>query len=194
MKRLALLLCAAALFQTQAFEARAQTAVGAQAQTNSKPDDNDSTKVASTFDAGKNETTVEFKFLPVANTATEKVILSVSSSYKGKQKPGKPPEDVILILSIVSTKSGRFPDMMAMDVTADGKKLSQVLILDLDKRRLTGQDEYDYLDTLGTRMKYDVFKKLMNAKSVTLGLPGLTLQLGETHAARMRELDALIHS
>lgn len=194
MKRIALFLCAASLLQTHALTSRAQSASGTPAQTETKPVFDDAVKVTSTFDESKNETSVEFKLLSVANTATEKVVISVSSNYKGRQKPDKPPEDVILILSIASTKSGRFPEMMSMDVTADGKKLSQVLMLDLDKRRLSGEDEYDYLDTLGTRMKYEVFKKLMNAKSVTLGLPGLTLQLGEIHAAKMRELDALIHS
>lgn len=194
MRLIALLLCAASLIQSHAFTTRAQSAGGAPAQTDAKPVFDDAVKITSSFDEAKNETTVEFQMLSVANTATEKVVLSVASGYKGRQKPGKPSEEVLFILSIASTKSGRFPDMLAMDVTADGKKLSQVLMLDLDKRRLTGEDEYDYLDTLGTRMKYDVFKKLMNAKSVTLGLPGLTLQLGETHAAKMRELDAALHT
>jgi hypothetical protein len=145
-------------------------------------------KVEAKYDKEKNETTVELQQLDIAGSQTQKVLLSVSASYAG-QKPKQPPEDIIFIVSVISAQGYKYPDMMALQVTADGKKLPEVLMLNLDKRRL---DE-DYLETIGTRMKYEIFKRLTQAQAVELRLPNLTLQLNETQIAKLRELEGLLH-
>jgi hypothetical protein len=149
--------------------------------------DQESAKVESKYDQGKDETTVEFGRLALRGNETQRVFLSVSASYQG-QKP-KEPNDVILIISVLSSGGYRYPDMMAMQVLVDGKKSSEVLMLNLDKRKA----EEDYLETIGTRMKYGQFKRLFQAKSAELQLQNLKLPLDETHLAKLRELDARFH-
>jgi hypothetical protein len=146
----------------------------------------DEAKIETKYDRAKDETTVEFTQLQIAQSAEQLVFLSVSANYPG-QKPKKP-EDIVFIISVASTKGYRYPDVMVMQGTADGRKLPDTLMLNLDKRRMGD----DYLETIGTRMKYDVFKRLTQAKTVELRLQNLTLQLNESQIAKMRALEALL--
>lgn len=148
-------------------------------------------KITNSYDEAKKQTTVEFRMLGIANTETERVVLSVSANFHGK-KIEKLPEDVIFVLSIASLKENRFPKAMAMEITADGKKLPQVLMLNANTYKLSGEDNRNNLETLVTRMRYDIFKQMMQAKSVKLELPDLTLALDETRMAKMQELDELL--
>jgi len=159
---------------------------GAAAQSEAQ-DPPESGKVASKYDKSKDETTVEVRQLSLTGNETQKVVLSVSASYKG-QKP-KEPEDIIVIISVLSSGGYRYPDMMAMQVLIDGKKASDVLMLNLDKRKA----EDEYLETIGTRMKYDLFKRLLKASSAELQLQNLRLPLDETLLVKLREVDALLH-
>lgn len=144
----------------------------------------DGVKIETKYDRAKDETTVEFTQLQIAQSAEQIVFLSVSANYAG-QKPKKP-EDIIFVISVASTKGYRYPDVMVMQGTADGKKLPDTLMLNLDKRRMGD----DYLETIGTRMKYEVFKRLTQSRTVELRLQNLTLQLNEAQVAKMRELEA----
>ena len=148
----------------------------------------DEIKVESKYDKSKDETTVEFTKLEIAHSAEQQVFLSVTATYKGL-KPKQQPEDIIVIISVVSAHGYKYPDIMAMQVVADGKKLEQVLMLNLDKRRMYE----DYLETIGTRMKYEIFKRMTQAKIVELRLQDLTLQLDEAQIAKLRELETLLH-
>ena len=148
-------------------------------------------KITTSYNEAKKQTTVEFRTLGIANTKTERVVFSVSATFQG-QKPEKLPEDVIFVLSIASSKENRFPKVMAMEITADGKKLPQVPMLNAGEQKLSEDDKRNNLVTLVTRMKYDIFKQMMQAKSVKLELPDLTLNLDETRMTKMQELDKLL--
>lgn len=150
-------------------------------------ENDDAAKVKSTYDKTKDETTVEFRQLPLKGNDAQRVFLSVSASYKG-QKP-KQPEDVILIISVLSSDGYHYPDIMAMQVLVDGQKVSETPMLNLDKRRA----DNDYLETIGTRMKYSLFQKLLKSASAELRLANLNPPLEATHVAKLRELDALLH-
>lgn len=184
MKHLILFLCLACIF---CLPVLALDKPGADA-SSSSDQASDEIKVETKYDKAKDETTVEFRQMEIAHSAEQQVFLSVSSTYKG-QKPKKQPDDIVVIVSVVSARGYRYPDMMAMQVAADGKKLPQVLMLNLDKRQL-GED---YLETIGTRMKYEVFKHLTESKNVVLQLQNLTLQLDEAQITKLRELEALLH-
>ena len=188
MKHLILTLCAAYFCCVLATGAIAQDKAGSTAPPTEQNISTEDAKITSKYDAAKNETTVEFGMLGLADTGKQRILLSVSATYAG-QKPKKQPEDIVFILSIASTQGYRYPDAMAMQITADGKKLPQVLMLNLDKRRL---DE-DYLETIGTRMKYEIFKRLTQANTIELQLHDLTLQFDKTQIAKMRELEELLH-
>jgi hypothetical protein len=192
MKHLVLNFCAASLCCFLAIVGNAQNKNDSTIQNADSKVSTADAKVTSSYDEAKNQTIVEFRMLGIANTQTERVVLSVSATYQGR-KPEKLPDDVIFILSIASTKDNRFPKTMMMEITADGKELPQVLMLNANKRRLSEEDKRNYLETLVTRMKYEIFKQLMQAKSVILKLPDLTLQLDETRMAKMKELDNLLH-
>lgn len=147
--------------------------------------------VVTSYDEVKKQTTVEFRMLGIANNKTERVVLSVSATFQG-QKPEKLPEDVVFIISIASLKENRFPKVMIMEITADGKKLPEVTMLNANKNKLSDDDKRNNLETLVTRMRYDVFKQMMQAKSVKLSLPDLILDLDETRMAKMQELDKFL--
>ena len=172
----AMLLCCSALVSTMVGESKSKV-----------QDDADAAKVNSRYDQKKDETEVEFRQLPLKGNDTQRIFLSVSASYKG-QKP-KRPEDVIFIVSVLSQQSYRYPDVLAMQVLIEGKKAGEVVMINLDKRRA----EEDYLETIGTRMKYDLFQRLLKASSAELHLANLTLPLEAAHLAKLRELDAMLH-
>jgi hypothetical protein len=150
-------------------------------------DKNDDAKINSTYDKQKNETELKFSMWPLGRNDTQRVLLGMSASYKG-QTP-KPPDDVIFILQVLSQDNYHYPDAMAMQVVIGGKKVSDVLMVNFDKRRL---DE-DYLETIGTRMKYDLFQRLLKGPSPELRVGSLTLPLDATHLTKLREFDALLH-
>src|SRR5262245_21479935 len=130
-------------------------------------------KVESTYDQTKDETTVEFRTLMLQETETPKVVLNISASYPGRK--AKAPEDLIFVIQVLSTAGYRYPDTMTMRVSAEGRKLSDVLMINLDKRRA---DE-SYLESIGTRMQYDLFKQLLKLTSVQLELKDLKLSMGQ---------------
>lgn len=147
----------------------------------------DKVDVTSQFDKAKNETTVEFQMMGIANTSPQKILVSVSVTYPG-EKLKSTPDDVVFILSIASPGSYKYSDVMAMTVKADGKKLPDVLMINFVKERL---DE-EYLETVGTRMKFDTFKKIAKAKAVEFQLENTKFQLTEGNIQRFAELLKLL--
>jgi hypothetical protein len=113
--------------------------------------------------------------------------VSVSATYAGRTLKQQL-EEIVFILSVVSTKSYRYPDIIQMQVTADGEKLPPVLMLNLVKSPF----DADYLETIASRMRYETFKRLTQARTVELKLNDLTLQLDQTPIAKMRELELLL--
>ena len=170
----ALLFCAALLLQSSVPPVSAQETP-------------DPTKVTSTYDQGKNLTEIEFSQLPMKGNNEQSVFLSITALYEGRK--AKPPEEVLFILSVISQQRYRYPDVMSMQVLVEGKKVSDVLMLNLDKRPL----EDRYLETIGTRMKYKVFQQLIKASSAELQMQNLKLPLDASHLDKLRELDGRLH-
>jgi hypothetical protein len=144
-------------------------------------------KVEKEFDSAKNETTVGFKMLMIRGTETEKLIISAEATY-ATESPKKHPEDVVFIISALSP-SYRYPDINQLTITCDGKRLSPIVLLNLDKRPA----EPLFLETLGTRMKYDVFIKLAKARSVQMEFAETSFALTDSHLALLSELADLMH-
>jgi len=144
-------------------------------------------KVEKKFDSAKNETTVGFQMMLIRGTETEKLVITAEATY-ATESPKKHPEDVLFIISALST-SYRYPDINQLTITCDGKRLSPILLLNLDKRPA----EPLFLETLGTRMKYDVFMQLAKAKSVQMEFADTSFALTDSHLALLGELADLIH-
>jgi len=85
--------------------------------------------------------------------------------------------------------SYRFPDINQLTITCDGKRLAPILLLNLDKRPA----EPLFLETLGTRMNYDVFMKVAKARSVQMEFADTSFTLSDSHLALLGELADLIH-
>ena len=184
MKRLTMILCAAVLCGLAYSMVTVTELASVRAKVQDKTDD---AKINSTYDKQKNETELKFSMWPLGSNGTQRVLLGMSASYKG-QTP-KPPDDVIFILQVLAKDNYHYPDAMAMQVVIGGKKVSDVLIVNFDKRRL----DDDYLETIGTRMKYDLFQRLLKGPAPELRLGSLTLPLEATHLTKLREFDALLH-
>ncbi len=144
-----------------------------------------SVAVTTTFDEAKNRTSVEFKQLEIAHSGPEQAFLSVAVVYSGR-KLTSPPEVVFFIISVISEGGYKYPDTLQMKVSVDSANLPDVLMANLDKRSA----EPGYLETIGTRMSFEVYRRLARAKSIKLQLHDLNLTLGETHIMKLRELEA----
>jgi hypothetical protein len=149
--------------------------------------DGNSSRIETKFDSTKNQTTVELKG-QIIGTATEKLWISVDGTY-ATQTPKKHPEDVVFIISAMNKTGYRFPDINSLIITIDGKRLGPVLLLNLDKRA-SGED---YLETLGTRMKYDVFMQLVKGKKAEKQFGKLSFELDEQQLAKLKQVADLLH-
>jgi hypothetical protein len=146
------------------------------------------TRIETKFDTAKNETTVGFKTLLVIDTKTEKLLVSAEATY-ATQAPKQHPEDVIFIISALNYAAYRYPDINKLTITCDGKRLPEVVLLNLDKR--SGGDYF--VETLGTRLNYDVYLKMAKAKSVQLQFSETSFALSDEHLAMLGKLADLLH-
>ncbi len=144
----------------------------------------DEVDVTSSYDRTKNQTTLEFRMMGVPNTQPQKILLSASTVFDGERIKSLP-EDIVFIISIASPGSYKYPAVMKLKIKADGKDLPEVPILNLDKRKL---NETEFLETLGTRMKYDLFKKIAQAKTVEMQVENTKFQLTPEGIKRFAEL------
>jgi hypothetical protein len=144
-------------------------------------------KVEKKFDKARNETTVGFQMLLIRGNETEKLVISAEATY-ATESPKQHPEDVVFIISALNT-SYRYPDINQLTITCDGKRLSPIVLLNLDKRPA----EPLFLETLGTRMQYDVFMKLAKARSVQMEFADTSFALTDSHLSLLRELADLMH-
>lgn len=144
-------------------------------------------ELTSTYDQEKNETHTGLRLNGIGNSDGKKIALDVSVSFAGRELT-KRPEDVIFIVAIASSGGYTYPDIIKMKVKVDDKNLSDVLMLNLDKRPM---DEL-FLETIGTRMRFEVFKKLAQAKLVTLLIDKTTITIESADLAKFGELLKLI--
>ncbi len=144
-------------------------------------------KVEKKFDSARNETTVGFQMLQIKGTETEKLVISAEATF-ATESPKNHPEDVVFIISSLST-SYRYSDINQLTITCDGKRLAPILLMNLDKRPA----EPLFLETLGTRMNYDVFMKVAKARSVKMEFADTSLTLSDSHLGLLGELADLLH-
>jgi CHAT domain-containing protein/Tfp pilus assembly protein PilF len=102
--------------------------------------------------------------------------------------PKNPPERVGLGVSVLSTKGYRFPDVSALTFVADGERLPAVFMLRLDKR----MNGAEFMETLVTRVNYELFERIAFARTVEMRLYDTDFQLNTTKAQKMREFALLV--
>jgi hypothetical protein len=140
------------------------------------------------FDSVKNETTASFDQLLIIGTEEEKLLISVQATY-ATQAPKNHPEDIMFIISVLNFKSYRYPDMNTLIISADGKRLPPVPLLNLDKR---AADNY-FVETLGTRMKFDVFMVFAKGKNIQMQFAETSFVLKDDHLALLGKFADLLH-
>jgi hypothetical protein len=144
-------------------------------------------EVTSTYDAAKNETKIELRRVQVISDKNKDAYVSMSATFEG-QKLAAEPEDVVFIISALSTGDYKYPAINRMKVVAEKSKLSDIVMLNLDKRKLND----DFLETLGTRIKIGVFKQLAGFNSVKLQFGDTTFEIGEEQMSKIRSFQSKI--
>ena len=145
-------------------------------------------KIETKFDSGKNETTVELRALLIRGTETEKILISVTGTF-ATRTPKKHPEQVIFIISVLSTEY-KYPDVGKLLITSDGKTLAPILLVNFDRRPA----EPLCLETLGTRIDFDVFMKMAKGKAVQLQFGETSVELRPDHLELLSSLADLLHT
>ncbi len=139
--------------------------------------------IETTYDREKNVTTIGFKKLLIRSNETEKVFLNIEAEVPS-QTPTTNPADVIFIIQVLNKKGYRYPEINELKITCDGKQLAPVVLLNLDKRSAGP----DYLETLGTRMKFSTFMAMVKAGKIEMGFSDLSLSLGDEHRRLLGKL------
>ncbi len=139
------------------------------------------------YEKDKDRTTIEVQRLDVGNPDQPHLYLNASISFPGTRL-SEAPDFVIFIVQIGSADRYKYPDILQMKLRVDGKPAPDITIANLDKRMA---DKW-FLETLGTRMKYDVFKAIAHAKTVELEVDGLTIPVSPEKLAKFADLEKMI--
>ena len=118
-------------------------------------------KLTTKYDAGKDETEISINYLPIKATASNKVFMHLSVTFSGKKLKSKP-DDVILVMSVVSLKNHRYPDINQVNLASEGKSISKMILLNLDQRKFS---DTEIFEPLGTRIETNSLKKLGQTKA-----------------------------
>jgi hypothetical protein len=116
-------------------------------------------KIDTKHDEAKNESTIEFRNIPMTGSPKYNG-LNLSVSYPGKKLSARP-ADVIFIVTVANASGHRYPDINSVVLQSGDTELGEIILLNLDRRAYTGTD---ILETLGTRMPFKIFRKLAAAK------------------------------
>lgn len=155
------------------------TAMAINAQTNPEPNPG----LGWVFpDKAKNQTFFQVQERGISNPGP-KIILNASQTVP-ETGIAATPEDIMFTIQIASPDRYKYPDSIAMKVKIDGKAIPDIKISPLDKR-IEGKN---YLETLGTRMNYDVFRAIANAKSVEFKVDGMVITVGADKLAKFADL------
>jgi hypothetical protein len=139
------------------------------------------------YEKEKDRTTIEVQRLDVGNPDQPHLYLNASVTFPGTRL-SETPQFVIFIVQIGSADRYKYSDTVQMKVRIDGKPADDITVANLDKRMA---DKW-FLETLGTRMKYEVFKSLAHAKSVELEVEGLTIPVSADKLAKFADLEKMI--
>ena len=156
--------------------------------TTNAQEETDEPKIETKYNDSKNETEVELRQVPISVDKSKIALLSISASFKGK-KISKP-ADVFFIVSVVSVGNYKYPQINNVTLNSDGKSLGEIIMLNLDQREFS---ETEVLETLGTRMKFDIFKKFVVAKKVSFQIGESLFHVNETQLTLFNELEKIIN-
>ncbi|MBK6751384.1 MAG: hypothetical protein KA956_05860 [Pyrinomonadaceae bacterium] len=142
-------------------------------------------KVVTQYNQAKDETEVEISQLPLAVDKSKLAYVGATWIFKGK-KPTSPPSDIIFIVSVFTVGAKKYPDINQVSVMANGKSIGQIVMLNLDQRPFT---EGEILETIGTRMKIDIFRKMLEQETVTFQMGDSTFRLSRETIAKFIEFN-----
>lgn len=125
-------------------------------------ENSDEPTVQTKYDQSKDETEVEMSQLSISVDKSKMALLSVSASFRGKKI--STPDDIIFVVSVVSIGGYKYPKINNVKLISDGKSLGGILMLNLDQRKFSDTES---LETIGTRMRFELFKKFVEAKEIT---------------------------
>lgn len=146
-------------------------------------------KVDTKYDQSKNETEIEVRNIPLSLDKGRMAFLSVSISFAGNKMKRKP-DDVIFIVALVNAKGHRFADINKVALTSGGSDIGQMTLLNLDQREFSPTE---ILETIGTRMKMDVFHKVAASKqAISFKIEETTLTIEPANISKLTEFEKAI--
>lgn len=148
----------------------------------------DEPKVETRYDKAKDETEVEIAQIPISVDNSKLAFLGVTATFKG-QKISKP-FDIIFIVSVVSLGKYKYPQINQVKLNSEGKSFGEIVMLNLDQRKF---NENEFLETIGTRMKFDIFKKFVTAKKVNFQMGDSNFEVGQTQISKLIEFEKAVN-
>lgn len=143
-------------------------------------------KIETKYDQGKNESEITLGFVPLSIDKGKKALLHLSVSFAGKNMKEKP-DSVTVVVSVINAKGHRYPDINPVILNSGGKEIGRMILLNLDQRALS---ESDIVETFGTAMKKDVFRKLAASKqAIIFKVAETTFTIGTEYIPKLAEFE-----
>jgi hypothetical protein len=148
----------------------------------------DEPEVETRYNKDKDETEIEITQIPISVDNSKLAFLGVTAVFKG-QKVSKP-DFILFIVSVISVGNYKYPSINQVVLTSEGKSFGEIVMLNLDQRKLS---ENEFLETIGTRMKFDIFKKFLASKKVSFQMGTSNFQVGESQISKLIEFEKVIN-
>jgi hypothetical protein len=149
----------------------------------------DEPQLENRYDQDKDETTVEITQIPIAVDNSKQAFLGVTAVFKGKTTTPKP-DFVLFIVSVVTLGKYKYPEVNQVKLNSDGKSFGEIIMLNLDQRKLS---QSEFLETIGSRMKFDIFKKFVAAKKVSFQMGDSNFEVGQSQISKLIEFEKTIN-
>ncbi len=151
--------------------------------------DTDEPKVETRYDKDKDQLEVEITQLPIAVDNSKLAFLGVTAVFNGQKTISKP-DEILFIVSVVTVGKYKYPQINQVSLNSEGKNFGEITMLNLDQRKFS---ENEYLETIGTRMKFDIFKKFVASKKVNFQMGDSNFEVGQPQILKLIEFEKAIN-
>ncbi|HZS43798.1 MAG TPA: hypothetical protein VFC63_01740 [Blastocatellia bacterium] len=160
----------------------ALVAVQGAAQDKSSQTENDKSKIATTYDEARDETTVGFHQLEISETEKVRLFLSAEARYHGRTQTTRVTE-IRFILTVRSPYGYSHPNQTHLTFLMGERKLGSFTPT-VEERRIDGND---YVETMSMVMDVNEFFTYAQAGNMNIDLDGKLFPLNPQAQKRMVE-------
>jgi hypothetical protein len=146
-------------------------------------------QVETRYNKDKDQTEVEITQIPIGVDNSKLAFLGVTAVFNG-QKLSPRPDEILFIVSVITLGKYKFPQINQVKLNAEGKNFGEIVMLNLDQRKFS---ENEYLETIGTRMKFDIFKKFVTSKKVSFQMGDSNFEVGRSQILKLSDFEKIIN-